>query len=90
MKERLDPPRPRPHDAGYRRRASSPYESQPVSPEYQTVRDQQRDRLIDARFSGVMDRPPHNPPVGDGGRTTLRTRTDTCVPDPGSDLEAAQ
>jgi len=60
------------------------YEGQPVSPEYQTVRDNCVTGY-DEMFSGVMDRSPQNPPVGtrpqDIADANRNVRTD------GSDLE---
>jgi hypothetical protein len=60
------------------------YEGQPVSPEYQTVRDNCVTGY-DEMFSGVMNRPPQNPPVGtrpqDIADANRHVRTD------GSDLE---
>ena len=60
------------------------YEGQPVSPEYQTVRDNCVTGY-DQMFSGIMDRPPRNPPVGtrpqDIADANKNVRTD------GSDLK---
>ena len=60
------------------------YEGQPVSPEYQTVRDNCVTGY-DEMFSGVMERPPQNPPVGtrpqDIADANKNVRTD------GSDLK---